>query len=89
MAIDQIGFCRAGVTVLLRVITVGLQDVQIEEVGTRVIAADMAQLIDFLLDLAPHAGFGEVGTIAKPDKGIAPVLGACAGRGQAHCASSQ
>ncbi|MNI97355.1 hypothetical protein D3C73_1559900 [compost metagenome] len=49
----------------------------------------MAQLVDLLLDLTPHAGLGEVGTIAKPDKGIAPFLGVHAGGGQAHYASSQ
>ena len=77
MAVHQIGLGRTRIAVFLWIVTVGLEYVQVEEIGTGLIAAGMAQLVDLLLDLATDAGFGEVGTVAKTDEGIAPVLGLC------------
>ncbi|MCY1527171.1 hypothetical protein D9M68_622300 [compost metagenome] len=88
VTIDKVGLDRARVAVLLRVVAVGLEDVEIEEVLAMGITAGMAELIDLLLDLLRHRRFGEVLAVAEADEGVAPVHGLDA-RGHAKRASDQ
>ncbi|MCY1436765.1 hypothetical protein D9M71_529000 [compost metagenome] len=87
VAVDHVGLDGAVVTVLLRVVAVGLEDVQVEEVHAPFVAAGVAELVDLLLDLLVHRRFAEVLAVAEADEGVAPVgrLGAAGGEGQAGC----
>ncbi|MNW00732.1 hypothetical protein D3C71_1962650 [compost metagenome] len=81
MTVGQVGFDGTGVAVFLRVVAVGLEHVEVEEIHAPFVAAGMAKLVDLLLDFLVHGRFAEVLAVAKADEGVAPV-GCLAGSGE-------
>ncbi|MNJ58201.1 hypothetical protein D3C77_538240 [compost metagenome] len=73
MAIDQVRLDGAGVAVLFRVIAVGLEHVQVEEISAPFISTAVAKLVDLLLDFLVHGWLAVMLTVAKADKGVAPL----------------
>ncbi|MPN51322.1 hypothetical protein SDC9_198965 [bioreactor metagenome] len=62
-----------------RILVVGEQHVDVEEVAAVLVAADVAEVEDVLLDVVLVERLAELGAVAPADVGVAPVGGAGAG----------